>query len=50
MSLHGHLHTSGDSYIYDDHVRCINTAAVQQRKFMLLKIVHVQLNKRMIYY
>lgn len=50
LSLHGHLHASGDSHIYEDHVRYINTAAVQQREFMLMEIVDGQINKRMIYY
>ena len=50
LSMHGHLHTSGDSHMYDDHVRYINTAAVQQREFILMELVNGKINKRIIYY
>lgn len=49
-SLHGHHHSSHDFYPYNDHVRYINSNALNKRTFLLLEITNGTLTKSLIPY
>lgn len=50
LSLHGHLHSTGDSHHYEDNVRYMNSNAVQKEEFILLKLYKGTITKQMIAY
>lgn len=50
VSLNGHLHSSGDSYPFNDHVRYINSNAVDKRQFLLLELDDTKLTTTTVSY
>lgn len=50
LSLNGHMHNTGDTYHYNDHVRYITSNAVEKRQFILLKLIHGEIIKTMVSY
>lgn len=50
LSLHGHLHSSLDTFYYNDHVRYITTYSVDKNRCLLLRMINGQIEKELIFY
>lgn len=50
LSLHGHLHVKGDSYLYDDHVRYMTSNSVDKKEAVLLKLINGKIIKEYLTY
>lgn len=50
LSLHGHLHSTSDSYYYNDSVRYMTSNAVVKNQAILLKLINGRIIKQFIEY